>query len=222
MSNTSGGAEEAPTSAYSPSSDPAGVATQVFGEQFEVARRYRDALATQGIEWGLIGPREVDRLWERHLLNSVAFADLIAEGSEVVDVGSGAGLPGIPLAILRPDLRVTLLEPLLRRYNFLAQVVDNLGIDDRVGVERGRAEDFDGSFDVVTCRAVAPLAKLLPWVLGLLGDQGEVLALKGSSAADEVRAVAKFLEKNRLQAQVLEVRAHPQAEVTTVVRVRRA
>lgn len=196
-------------------------AREVFGEQFALAAQYREILATQGIEWGLIGPREVDRLWERHLLNSVSFPDLIPEGSEVVDVGSGSGLPGIPLAIQRPDLRITLLEPLLRRYNFLSQAVENLGISSRVEVERGRAEDYDGMFDVVTCRAVAPLAKLLPWVLGLLGPRGEVLALKGSSAAEEVDGVAGFLTRNRLQAQVLEVRAHPQAEVTTVVRVRR-
>lgn len=197
------------------------IAQEVFGEQFDLAERYRTLLATQGIEWGLIGPREVDRLWERHILNSVALADLVPEGSDVIDVGSGAGLPGIPLAIQRPDLRMTLLEPLLRRFTFLAQVVDNLGITDRVGVERGRAEDYDGSFDIVTSRAVAPLAKLLPWVLGLLGPRGEILALKGSSASDEVEAVTGFLRRNRLEASVVEVRAHREAEVTTVVRVRR-
>ncbi|HHV21380.1 MAG TPA: 16S rRNA (guanine(527)-N(7))-methyltransferase RsmG [Propionibacterium sp.] len=201
---------------------PTAIARQVFGSRFDVAERYRDLLATQGMEWGLIGPREIDRLWERHLLNSVALADLIPEGSEVIDVGSGAGLPGIPLAILRPDLGMTLLEPLLRRYNFLTQAVDNLGISDRVGVERGRAEEYDGSFDIVTCRAVAPLSKLLPWVLGLLGPRGEVLALKGSSAADEVGAVAAYLTKNRLHAHVVHVRAHLEAEATTVVRVRRS
>lgn len=197
------------------------IAQEVFGERFALADRYRELLATQGIEWGLIGPREVDRLWERHILNSVALTDLVPEGSDVIDVGSGAGLPGIPLAIQRPDLGMTLLEPLLRRFNFLTQVVENLGITDRVAVARGRAEDHDGSFDIVTCRAVAPLGKLLPWVLDLLGPRGEVLALKGSSARDEVQAAGGFLVKNRLEAQVLEVRAHPRAEVTTVVRVRR-
>lgn len=196
------------------------VAREVFGEHYPLAERYHDILASQGIQWGLIGPREVDRLWERHLLNSVAFADLIPEGSDVVDVGSGAGLPGIPLALLRPDLRVTLLEPLLRRVTFLTQAVDSLGISDRVGVERGRAEAYAGSFDVVACRAVAPLGKLLPWVLGLVGEQGEILALKGSNAAQEVDSVQGLLDRHRLQAQVLDVRAHPQAEVTTVVRVR--
>lgn len=195
---------------------------EVFGDRFALADRYRETLATQGIDWGLIGPREVDRLWERHLLNSVALADLIPEGSDIIDVGSGAGLPGIPLAIQRPDLRVTLLEPLLRRYNFLVQVVDNLGMAERVGVERGRAEDFCGSYDVVTCRAVAPLTKLLPWVVDLLGPRGQLLALKGSSADEELRAVSAYLLKNRLHAQVLEVRAHPRAEGTAVVRVRRS
>ena len=204
-----------------PGLSSAQVAAEVFAEHHGEAERYHRMLATQGIEWGLIGPREVDRLWERHILNSVAFADLIPEGCEVVDIGSGAGLPGIPLAILRPDLRVTLLEPLLRRYNFLTQAVDNLGISDRVGVERARAEDCAGEFDVVTCRAVAPLAKLLPWVVGLLSPGGEILALKGASAAEEVRTTKSYLTKNRLHADVLEVRAHPQAEVTTVVRVRR-
>ncbi|MDO5681593.1 MAG: 16S rRNA (guanine(527)-N(7))-methyltransferase RsmG [Propionibacteriaceae bacterium] len=202
--------------------EPVTIAREVFGDRFELAEQYHDLLATQGIEWGLIGPREVDRLWERHVLNSVALADLIGEGSDVIDVGSGAGLPGIPLAILRPDLGVTLLEPLLRRYNFLSQVVDNLGISERVGVERGRAEDYDGEFDVVTCRAVARLEKLLPWVTGLLGQRGEILALKGSSAEEELSAVSAYLTKNRLQAQILEVRAHPQTEGTTVVRVRRS
>lgn len=198
------------------------IAREVFGDRFELAKSYRDLLADQGTEWGLIGPREVPRLWERHLLNSVAIVDLVPEGADVVDVGSGAGLPGIPLAIQRPDLGVTLLEPLLRRYNFLAQAVDNLGITERVAVERGRAEDYDAEFDVVTCRAVAPLQKLLPWVVGLLGRRGELLALKGSSAADEVASVQGFLVRNRLTAEVVGVRAHPQAEVTSVVRVRRA
>lgn len=198
------------------------IAREVFGDRFDLAEAYHDLLAGQGTEWGLIGPREVPRLWGRHVLNSVAVADLVPEGADVVDVGSGAGLPGIPLAIHRPDLGVTLLEPLLRRYNFLSQAVDNLGISDRVAVERGRAEDYDGEFDIVTCRAVAPLEKLLPWVLGLLGRRGEVLALKGSSAADEVAGVHGFLKKNKLTAEIVGVRAHPEAEVTSVVRVRRS
>lgn len=196
-------------------------ARQVFGDRFELAERYHDLLAGQGIEWGLIGPREVDRLWERHILNSVALADLMPQGAQVCDVGSGAGLPGVPLAIARPDLGMTLLEPLLRRSNFLTEVVDKLGITDHVGVERGRAEDFDGDFDVVTSRAVAPLAKLLPWCLDLIGPSGELVALKGASVADEVKAVDKYLVKNRLSAEILSVRAHPAVEATTAVRITR-
>lgn len=198
------------------------IAREVFGNRFELAKKYHDALADEGISWGLIGPRERDRLWDRHILNSVAIADLIPSGADIVDVGAGAGLPGIPLAILRPDLGVTLLEPLLRRVNFLSQVVDNLGMNDHVAVERGRAEDYEGQFDVVTARAVAPLERLLPWVIDLLGPTGEIVAIKGSSATDEVKAVDKFLKKHRLTAEVLGVRAHSLCEVTTAVRVRRA
>lgn len=198
------------------------IAREIFGERFDLAVAYHDLLADQGTAWGLIGPREVPRLWERHVLNSVALANLIPQGAEVIDVGSGAGLPGIPLAILRPDLGMTLLEPLLRRFNFLEQAVDNLGISDRVVVERGRAEDYDGEFDVVTCRAVARLEKLLPWVIGLMGRRGEVLALKGESAAEELASVRGLLRKNRLTGDVLSVRAHAGADVTAVVRVRRS
>lgn len=201
--------------------DAEAIAREVFGGRFTLAQAYHGLLAGPGLKWGLIGPREVERLWNRHVLNSVAIADLIPTGAELVDVGSGAGLPGIPLAILRPDLSITLLEPMLRRANFLTHAVDNLGIADRVCVQRGRAEDYEGTFDVVTSRAVAPLQRFLPWVLALLAPRGEVIALKGASAADEVAGVEKFLRKHRLQAEVLGVRAHPTSDVTTAVRVRR-
>lgn len=148
--------------------------------------RYVDILANRGIEWGLIGPREADRLWDRHVLNSAAMAELPAAGARVLDVGSGAGLPGIPLAIARPDLSVVLLEPLLRRYNFLVEAVAELELGDRVEVRRGRAEDLRESFEVVTARAVAPLGRLVGWTQQLFVPDGELLALKGSSAADEV------------------------------------
>ncbi|OYO14160.1 16S rRNA (guanine(527)-N(7))-methyltransferase RsmG [Enemella evansiae] len=205
-----------------PQSSPSeAVAAQVFGDRFEAARQYHDLLANEGTEWGLIGPREVDRLWSRHLLNSAALAEVVPSGAEVIDVGSGAGLPGIPLALARPDLGITLLEPLLRRFNFLTMAVENLGITDRVAVERGRAEDFEGSFDVVTSRAVAPLERLIGWCLPLLSPTGALIALKGASAADEVKAVDKLLTKQKLSAEVLTVRAHPAAEATFAVRVRR-
>lgn len=139
------------------------IAQEVFGARYELAERYEQILATKGIEWGLMGPRETDRLWDRHILNAVALSDLIPKGAIVGDVGSGAGLPGIPLAIKRPDLEMTLIEPLLRRYNFLRETIDELGLGDQVRVERLRAEDCDEVFDIVTCRAVAPLPKLLKW-----------------------------------------------------------
>jgi 16S rRNA (guanine527-N7)-methyltransferase len=152
-----------------------------------LAERYAGWLADAGVVRGLIGPREVPRLWERHLLNCAVVADAIPDHATVADIGSGAGLPGLVLALRRPDLQVTLVEPLLRRTTFLEEVVADLGLD-RVEVVRGRAEELHGSrtFDVVTSRAVAPLEKLLGWCLPLCGSDGVVLAMKGSSAAEEV------------------------------------
>lgn len=195
------------------------LAQEVFPD-FKSVKQYVDILADRGISWGLIGPREADRLWDRHILNSVAMADLVPDGASIIDVGSGAGLPGIPLAIRRPDLQVTLLEPLLRRATFLGDAVTELGLDDRVRVVRARAEDHDGQYDVVTARAVAPLPRLLTWCVPLLGSAGELLALKGSSAASEIDQSKQILAKRRLHADVVSVRAHPRAEATQVVRVR--
>ena len=152
---------------------------EVFGDTEKTIRRYVDILASRGIDWGLIGPREAPRLWDRHVLNSVAIASLLPPDSSVVDVGSGAGLPGIPLSILRPDLRITLLEPLLRRSEFLSLAVTELGLADRVAVVRGRAEEHRATYDVVTGRAVAPLPKLLGWCWPLVAPDGVLLALKG-------------------------------------------
>ncbi|MFT3860073.1 16S rRNA (guanine(527)-N(7))-methyltransferase RsmG [Micropruina sp.] len=193
---------------------------EVFGDSYEQGRQYVDILASRGVDWGLIGPREVDRLWSRHVLNSVAIEQLINHGSSVLDVGSGAGLPGIPLAILRPDLTVTLLEPLLRRANFLTEVVDELGLAERVSVVRGRAEDQDQTYQVVTCRAVAALPKLLTWCLPLVAPHGQLLAIKGESAEQELIDVQGTLRKRRLTGQVLSVAAHTDAEPTWVVRIR--
>ena len=194
-------------------------AAEVFGAQHPLITRYVDILSTQGVEWGLIGPREADRLWERHILNSVAVHELVPVGAEVVDVGSGAGLPGIPLAILRPDLAVTLVEPLLRRSNFLTQAVDNLGISDRVRVVRSRAEDHHEAYDVVLSRALAPLDRLIRWCAPLRRQDGAVLALKGSSAADEVQNSRQALAAAGLRATVMLVRASAASEPTTVVRM---
>jgi 16S rRNA (guanine527-N7)-methyltransferase len=167
-------------------------AGSVFGSAVDAAAEYARLLATEGTVRGLIGPREVPRLWERHLLNSAAIASLVPIGDRVVDVGSGAGLPGIPLALARPDLTVTLLEPLARRVAFLTECVRRLGLE-RVTVVRGRAEEGPirrqlGGADVVTARAVAPLDKLAGWCLPLLRPGGLLLAMKGSTAAAELAA----------------------------------
>lgn len=176
-------------------------------------------MAGRGIDHGLIGPREAERLWERHILNSAAIAPLISQGSRVVDVGSGAGLPGLPLAILRPDLDVTLLEPLLRRTRFLADTVAELGLGNRVRVIRARAEDHRDRYDVVTARAVAPLGRLAPWCAPLLARDGVVLALKGSTAADEVDAARDQLRRASLTADLLDVTQDPLGDPSFVVRL---
>ena len=165
-------------------------AAAVFGDRLELAKGYAETLATVGVERGLIGPRERDRLWDRHLLNSAAVAELIPDGNRIADIGSGAGLPGIPLAIARPDLSVVLIEPLLRRSTFLAEVVDELSLDN-VTVVRGRAEEpgiraEHGGLDAVASRAVAALDKLSRWSLPLLRPGGQMLAMKGERAELEV------------------------------------
>jgi 16S rRNA (guanine527-N7)-methyltransferase len=173
------------------------VAREVFGERLPDAVRYAEMLAGTALQRGLIGPREVPRLWERHLLNCAVLSDVVPEGVTVCDVGSGAGLPGIPLALVRPDLRITLLEPLLRRTNFLREVVESLGLD-RVSVVRGRAEEVLGSFEpvhVVTARAVAPLDRLAGWGVPLLRPYGQMLAIKGDTAEEELRAARAALAK---------------------------
>ena len=175
------------------------VAATVFGDRLDAAIRYAELLVTEGVVRGLIGPREAERVWERHLFNSAAIAELIAPGAHVVDAGSGAGLPGIPLALARPDLRVTLVEPMQRRIAFLDEAVEALGLDAKV--VRGRVEDTAvgesvGTVDVVTCRAVAGLDKLTRWCLPLLRPGGQLLAIKGGRASDEVdehRRVMKSL-----------------------------
>lgn len=151
-----------------------------------LAERYVAWLADAGTERGLIGPREVPRLWERHVLNSAVVGEWIPEGVRVADIGSGAGLPGIPLALARPDLEITLVEPLLRRATFLQEVVDDLGLE--VEVVRARAEELHGhrSFDVVTSRAVAPLDRLASWCMPLVTGGGAMVALKGSSVEEEI------------------------------------
>jgi 16S rRNA (guanine527-N7)-methyltransferase len=166
------------------------VARQVFGDRFGLAVEYARLLVTDGVVRGLIGPREAPRIWERHLVNCAVLGEIIPIGASVVDVGSGAGLPGIVLAVARPDLSITLVEPLARRTAFLTEAVSALDLEAAVTVVRGRAEDaVDGpaaGADVVTARAVAPLDRLSGWCLPLARVGGRLLALKGSSAADEV------------------------------------
>ncbi|GIE96440.1 ribosomal RNA small subunit methyltransferase G [Paractinoplanes rishiriensis] len=173
-----------------PSAEVAAAAERVFGERVGLAAEYARLLSTDGVVRGLIGPRETPRIWERHLVNCAVLGEIIPIGASVVDVGSGAGLPGIVLAVARPDLSITLVEPLARRTAFLSETVTALGLESTVTVVRGRAEDVvDGppaGADVVTARAVAPLDRLAGWCLPLARTGGRLLALKGASAADEI------------------------------------
>jgi 16S rRNA (guanine527-N7)-methyltransferase len=173
------------------------VARRVFPHaRLGAAERYAELLATEGVTRGLIGPREAPRLWDRHLLNCAVLGELLPAGASVCDIGSGAGLPGLVLAIARPDLRVTLVEPLLRRTSFLDEVVVELGLE-HVEVVRGRAEALHGQrrFEVVTSRAVAPLGRLLEWSMPLVEPTGALVAMKGSSVATEVSEAAEDLRR---------------------------
>lgn len=176
------------------------VAQRVFSDALPTVVAYADLLATQGIIRGLIGPREVPRLWDRHLLNCAVVTDVVEDGATVCDIGSGAGLPGLVMAIRRPDLQVTLVEPLLRRTNFLLEAVEALDLSN-VEVRRARAEELHGSavFDVVTSRAVAPLDRLSRWSLPLVRSGGSFLAMKGSSAESEIATAGKVIAKERGQ-----------------------
>ncbi|AZI59283.1 16S rRNA (guanine(527)-N(7))-methyltransferase RsmG [Nakamurella antarctica] len=183
------GAEEESEVEVTPTAEvePDAAAT-IFGDQIGVARRYVDWLLGDGVVRGLIGPREAGRIWTRHMLNCAIVGQLLPPQARLVDIGSGAGLPGIPLAIARPDCNVVLVEPLERRTVFLDMVIEELGLTN-VRVFRGRAEQAiseAGGADVVTSRAVAPLAKLAGWSVPLARHGGEIIALKGSSAVDEI------------------------------------
>ena len=156
--------------------------------------RYAQILETTGTERGLIGPREVPRIWDRHILNCVVVVDRIPKNATVADVGSGAGLPGIVWAIARPDLKVTLIEPLLRRATFLEEVITELGLEN-ARVLRSRAEQVTECFDFVTARAVAELGQLAKWTLPLLKPGGVLLALKGQSAAEEIKRSQKIIKQ---------------------------
>lgn len=197
-------------------------AQAVFGERFADAVRYAELLADAGVRRGLIGPREVPRLWERHLLNCAVLSEVIPQDMTVCDVGSGAGLPGIPLALARPDLQITLLEPLLRRTTFLDEVVKLLALSN-VTVVRGRAEEMVGKLpavDVVTARAVAPLERLAGWGLPLLRPHGEMAVLKGDTAEEELKAARAALGRlGAVESSVVQVGEGVVDPLSTVVRV---
>jgi 16S rRNA (guanine527-N7)-methyltransferase len=200
---------------------PPDVAAQVFGDALPDAERFVARLASDGVTRGLIGPREVPRLWERHLLNSAAVGEAVPEGARVVDVGSGAGLPGIPLALARPDLRVTLVEPMARRVDFLEEVRATLGAPWQV--VRGRAEERSvaaavGRVDVVTARAVAPLPRLAGWCRALLPPGARLVALVGARTVQELPVLVPRLEAAGMRdVQVRAVGAALGGAATTVV-----
>ncbi len=194
---------------------------RLFPGQVEVICRYVDILISRGIERGLLGPLEAPGIWSRHILNCAVIAPAFAVGQSVCDLGSGAGLPGIVLAVARPDLRMTLLEPLLRRSVFLGEVVEELALSNAV-VVRGRAEDAAGRVSVhaVTSRAVAPLEKLAHWSWPLLCPGGAVVAIKGQGAAAEIEAARKGL--SRIGAGRIRLESYGVGivdPVTTVVRI---
>ena len=168
------------------------IAARIFGDRMPLARRFAELLITDALQRGLIGPREPGRIWTRHLLNCAALADAVPTGAAVVDVGSGAGLPGLVIAIRRPDISVRLVEAQERRTAFLDAAVAALGLRAQVTVLRGRAEDAEivraaGSADVVTARAVAPLDRLVRWCLPLLSSTGRLALIRGATAAEELR-----------------------------------
>jgi len=172
-----------------------GLAKVIFGPQIEKARVFAQKLAKDSDALGLLGPRELDKLWSRHILNSAVVAEIVKTGDHVADVGSGAGLPGIPMAIALPEAHFVLIEPMERRSNWMLEVIDELGLNN-VEVRRARAEEvLDLKFDIVTARAVAALDKLLGLTVPLLKPGGSLIALKGSKAAEEIEAAKKLQKK---------------------------
>ncbi|MGP5689609.1 16S rRNA (guanine(527)-N(7))-methyltransferase RsmG [Glutamicibacter ardleyensis] len=197
-------------------------AEKIFGDRLDLAKRYVTHLATSGIERGLLGPREVPRLWSRHVLNCAIIESLMEQDAEVADVGSGAGLPGLCLAIARPDLKLTLIEPLERRCIWLTEVIDELGLDN-VTVMRGRAEQMVETINAryVTARAVSALSNLAGLTIPLLHGKGDLIAIKGRSAAEEIDKAQKVIRKlGGTKTEVLTVGEDILEEVTTVVRIK--
>lgn len=203
-----------------PPPPPAGAA-RLFGDRLGMAEHFTAILSDSGVSHGLIGPREVPRLWERHVLNCAVIHSAIPVDTKVIDVGSGAGLPGLALAIARPDLVLHLIEPMLRRTNWLSRAVAELGLTN-VTVHRGRAEQFWGvlSAPIVTARAVARLSDLATWCLPLLVPGGSLLAIKGSSVTEEVEANRAALRRLGAVDEVIESFGNGiMDQETTVLRV---
>jgi 16S rRNA (guanine527-N7)-methyltransferase len=186
-----------------------------FKGQEDQIKRYAQLLAGAGIERGLIGPKEGDRIWERHVANCIPITTIIPPGVRVVDIGSGAGLPGVVIALARPDLKVTLVEPLQRRVDFLNEVVTELALD--IEVIRGRAERVKKQFEVVTARAVAPLEKLMDISWHMIPKTGSLMAMKGESAADEIQATTL---KKGSTAQLHEI-SLPNLPIARVIQVKK-
>jgi 16S rRNA (guanine527-N7)-methyltransferase len=176
--------------------DPPAAAAEVFGTRLPLAQRYAELLATAGVQRGLIGPREVSRLWERHLLNCAVLGELLDDATGLIDVGTGAGLPGMVLAVTHPELPITLIEPLARRVVFLEEAAAALGLAN-VRISRARAEELTGtvSAPVVTARAVAPLDRLARWTMPLVASSGRLLAVKGRSADEELATYAPAVRR---------------------------
>jgi len=179
-------------------------------DRLDLVEQYGELLATDGVVRGLIGPREVPRIWDRHVVNCALLAAALPRDASVADIGSGAGLPGLVIALARPDLRVTLVEPLLRRTTFLDEVVGTLALDNVV-VRRDRADALHGSdtFDVVTARAVAPLERLLGWCMPLVAPTGSLVAMKGESAEKEISEARAVLQKLGCASPTIEVITAP-------------
>ncbi|MBA8810805.1 16S rRNA (guanine(527)-N(7))-methyltransferase RsmG [Promicromonospora sukumoe] len=194
-----------------------------LGDGYDGVVRYGELLRDQGELRGLIGPREVPRIWERHILNSAAVVPYLPQSGSVTDIGSGAGLPGIVIAAMRPQLQVILVEPMERRTTWLAEVVSELGLPN-VEIKRGRAEEYHGAFeaDAVTSRAVAALSKLVRMSMPLVRVGGELVILKGRNVAQEVEPARKVLRKYAVgDPEILEGATVDGVETTTIVRVRR-
>ena len=204
---------------YTPELEPAAVAA-IFGDRADQARGYFAALVRDADLLGLLGPREMPKLWSRHILNSAVVAELVAPSKTVADVGSGAGLPGIPMALAQPEAQFTLIEPMERRSEWLKKMVAELDLTN-VEVLRARAEEVGSAYEIVTARAVSALPKLLKLVVPITHAGGEILALKGSKAGEEIEESKKLVKKLGIESfEIIQVGKEFLAEPTSVVRTK--